>query len=58
LKQQQQQRQASGKTEYLTNLDLLDRNIMLRADMPITGEPLDSSKGVWVFLLDCVGDPS
>lgn len=54
----QLQRQASGKAEYQTNLDLLDRNIMLKADMPIAGEPPDSAKGVWVFLLDCVGDPS
>ncbi len=50
-----QQNPVPGKNEYLTNLELLDKNIMLKADMPISGEPSDSAKGVWVFLLDCTG---
>lgn len=52
-----QQNPGAGKNEYLTNLELLDKNFMLKADMPIAGEPSDSAKGVWVFLLDCTGAP-
>lgn len=40
--------------DYLEALELLNKNILLKKDMPISGEPQDDPGfGVWVFLVDC-----
>lgn len=40
--------------DYLEALELLNKNILLKKDMPIFGEPQqDIGLGVWVFLVDC-----
>lgn len=45
------------KNEVSATLELLNKNILLKSDMPSYGEPPDVSRGVWVFLIDCVGAP-
>ena len=42
------------KNGYLAMLELLYKNIVIKNDLPITGEPQDPRRGVWVFLIDCV----
>lgn len=44
------------KPEYLAMLEMLNKNILLEKDMPISGEPSDVAKGVWVFLVDCAAE--
>ena len=45
-----------NQNEYLGVLELLNKNILLKKDLPIFDEPQqDPGQGVWVFLVDCLG---
>lgn len=44
------------RNEYTAMLELLNKNILLERDLPLSAEPSDINRGVWVFVIDCASD--